>query len=94
MGADGHIQIWRDDVVRKKFPDCDKLFSYLPTHYADELDGIKYHHCYWGDNLWCSWRDSDNWYLSDEGKDFEEHLAKFVEWLDNQAPSAHWEVWT
>ena len=89
MGADGHIIIWKDEDVRKEWPDCDDLFSCLPTHYEDTLNGIKYHHCYWGDNLYISW--SEDWFARD-GMD-ERRIAAFANWLyDNY--EAEWEVWT
>lgn len=91
MGADGHIQIWRDETVRAQFPDCDQLFACLPTHYADELDGVKYHHCYWGDNLWSDWTDQHEWYTDKDSPD-RERLTEFVTWLEKNG--THWEVWT
>lgn len=94
MGADGHIKIWRDDEAREAFPDCDELFECLPTHYVDNLDGVKYHHCYWGDNLWVQWDEVGDWYLFGE-KDTEENRARlkeFCEWLHRNG--THWEVWT
>lgn len=94
MGADGHIKIWRDDVVRAQFSDCDTLFACLPTHYTDKLDGVKYHHCYWGDNLWGDWRSEDEWYLHNANDKLVDkaRVAEFVLWLD--ANGTHWEVWT
>lgn len=106
MGADGHIQIWRDDKVREAFPDCDELFSDLPTHYSDELDGVKYHHCYWGDNMMVRWDDPDDWYMAHyrpmngeltpeqekENRDKKKRLTEFVNWLN--ANGTYWEVWT
>lgn len=91
MGADGHIKIWRDDEVRAEFPDCDRLFGHLPTHYADMLDGTKYHHCYWGDGMWSDWRDEADWYTED-GSDLLPRMREFVKWL--HAHGTHWEVWT
>ena len=92
MGADGHIKIWRDDAVRAEFPDCDALFYCLPTHYADELDGVKYHHVYWGDNLWVGWDDPDDWYDHAPDTPPKERIQAFCKWLD--ANGTHWEVWT
>ncbi len=102
MGADGHIKIWRDETVRAEFQDCDELFYSLPNHYTDELDGVKYHHCYWGDNMYVSWRDESDWYVEphepttdDEEALRESRLARlreFVAWLDKNG--TWWEVWT
>lgn len=91
MGADGHIQIWRDDVVRAAWPDCDALFDCLPTHYADELDGVKYHHVYRGDSYATEWDDPGEWYDS-SGEVDTARLQEFVDWLN--ARSTDWEVWT
>jgi len=99
MGAEGNIIIWRDDIVRRKWPDCDELFRHIPTHYLDELDGIKYHHCYWGDNLYVDWGYEKDWYVDyyKDGKGIIKHniknrLIEFVEWLE--ANGTTWEVWT
>lgn len=94
MGADGHIKIWRDETVRAQFPDCDTLFECLPAYYSDMLDGVKYHHCYWGDNLFSDWRCETDWYIpSDDDKAVsEDRLVEFVAWLDKHG--THWEVWT
>lgn len=94
MGADGHIIIWRDDKVREQFPDCDELFRLLPTHYTDHLDGVKYHHCYWGDNLPVDWESEDDWYIfSHPDRDhLEVRLREFCNWLSKNGTS--WEVWT
>ena len=107
MGADGYITIWRDDVVRKEFPDCDELFSRLPYHYRHELDGVIYHHCYQGDNVWDDWDDINDWImphypygkgeLSQEQKDennrMQAMLSIFVVFLRRHAATS-WEVWT
>lgn len=104
MGADGHIMIWRDDVVREAFQNCDELFACLPTHYTNELDGVKYHHCYWGDNLWVEYWDEGDWYVPPyvesnatpeaiEAKRVKKEMLKgFVAWLEKNG--THWEVWT
>jgi len=92
MGADGYIDIWADDEVRKEFPDCDRLFSYLPTHYTHELDGKKYHHCYSGDNISCSWEDEEDWYLHGRTPSALKRLKEFTVWLKNH--KTNWEVWT
>jgi hypothetical protein len=95
MGADGHIKIWRDDKVRAEWPDCDELFEEISTHYVDMLDGVKYHHCYHGDNIYDKW-----WYLdlpqlrkySQKPPEYFDRLVLFANWLyDN---GTEWEVWT
>lgn len=65
MGADGHIYIWKDETARDAFPDWDvnELFSCLPTHYVDDLDGVTYHHCYSGDNMRSDWGNREDWHL-------------------------------
>ena len=91
MGADGHIRIWRDDEARAAFPDCDRLFNVLPTHYVDTLDGVKYHHCYVGDNLCVYWNEIGDCYVGFGGVTKEE-LEPFIGWLKRHGES--WEVWT
>ena len=104
MGADGHIHIWKDEDVRTEFPDCNELFACLPTHYVNELDGTRYHHCYFGDNIWVYYADEEDWYLPHdwvkertndqevERTAMKQRLEKFIKWLD--ANKTHWEVWT
>lgn len=89
MGADGKIKIWRDSEAREAFPDCGKLFSYLPTHYLHSLDGVQYHHCYSGDNLISCWADVADSYAPD---DIRPRLQEFIDWLDTHG--TEWEVWT
>ncbi|HSW83506.1 MAG TPA: hypothetical protein VLH12_08530 [Usitatibacter sp.] len=107
MGADGHITIWRDDKVREAFPDCDRLFGCLPTHYADDLDGVLYHHCYHGDNLMADWSDASDWFVfgewdaqtrrfaditPEEREALYKRLQEFCQWLEGNGTP--WEVWT
>lgn len=97
MGADGHIRIWRDDLVRSIWPDCDQMFAEFSTHYCDEMDGIKYHHVYWGDNGGYGIDDVYPKYWSKYewercGFDNHERLLAFADWLWNNGVS--WEVWT
>lgn len=91
MGADGHIRIWRRTDVEEVFPDCQELFGLLPTHYLDELDGVKYDHCYWGDNLYDHWTE---YYESSLKGDVEKtkRMEEFIHWLETHG--THWEVWT
>ena len=91
MGACGFITIWKDEKVREQWPDCDELFSCLPTHYKHELDGKFYHHLYEGSNLMYSWAFFDDWYFFKEIN--VDRLRKFVEWLERNY-DAGWEVWT
>lgn len=70
MGADGHIDIWRDDIVRKAFPDCDELFALCYNHYTDKLDNILYHHCYYGDNMVFGWDDNAQYKSCDQISDW------------------------
>lgn len=103
MGADGHIAIWRDDKVRERFPNCDDLFGSIPNHYADELDGTKYHHVYWGDNQCVYWDSEEDWLVSPYWPKTPEEkaarheackpLREFVAWLEANM-AAQWEVWT
>lgn len=87
MGADGHILIWRRDRVKATFPDCEELFSQIPTHYLDELDGVQYDHVYWGDNLMDHWTDSYG--------EPSERMKEFLHWLQRKdANPTEWEVWT
>lgn len=104
MGADGHIVIWRDDVVRREFPECDELFWHLPNHYAHELDGVLYHHCYGDERFLTWWSDvdaimQDTRYSADGTRltfhahsELRKRLGEFVSWL--QQNGTNWEVWT
>ena len=110
MGADGHIHIWRSSVVRATWPDADELFDCLPSHYRHALDGVEYDHCYFGDNLYQSYTDPDDWYMPHyPGWDGSTRLPLTAEEeAANQArrrrleafvawldeTKQHWEVWT
>lgn len=96
MGADGYISIWRDDIIRSAFPDCDELLKYLPTHYKHELDGIAYHHCYIGDNILSEWYEEGDWWCSlSEPKDspLKIRIREIVKWMKENTLT-DWEVWT
>lgn len=91
MGADGNIIIWNSKKVRQEWPDADEMFSRMPSYYKDMLDGVEYDHCYWGDNLYESWDDCNDWYpkCTAEEKD---RIKKFTSWLWQNG--TEWEVWT
>lgn len=88
MGADGHIQIWRAEMVRAAWPNADELFGQLSSHYTHELCGVMYDHCYYGDNIYEPW---DSMVYAAE--DRQEEVKRFVDWLENNT-DATWEVWT
>lgn len=93
MGADGHIEIWADSAVRERFGHkTDDLFYCLPTYYCHELGGVKYHHCYWGDNICLDFEDIGDSYVDIQKKVTAVELGKFIDWLKQNSTS--WEVWT
>ena len=97
MGADGHIKIWRSDVVRERFPDADELFQYFHTHYIHELDGVKYDHLYWGTGMEYIWSDPDDldYHFGDVlPKELRPRVLELITWLDSPKNGTQWEVWT
>lgn len=90
MGADGHIYILKHTDVLEAFPDADELFTYFDTHYLDELDGVKYDHLYYGDNIYDSWDAYWPEYVKDDK--LLKRLYEFQDWIEEN--NTHWEVWT
>lgn len=90
MGADARIHIWSAVKVADAWPDGDKLFGLIPTHYKDELCGSEYHHVYEGDGMYVYWEDVSDSYASEEEKP---RLKEFIGWLIKNE-DACWEVWT
>lgn len=93
MGADGHIGIIKRSETLEIFPKADKYINKLPNAYIHELNGEKYYHCYWGDNMDCHFQDPDDFYIyKDDPPELKDELTKFVKWFWNNM--TRWEVWT
>ncbi|HDY67651.1 MAG TPA: hypothetical protein ENH85_07665 [Candidatus Scalindua sp.] len=92
----GLIEIWKHDDVLKIYPDCDKLFQYIPTHYKHILGDTVYHHCYsYTINVWAgvliSWTTSVFPTKKKLDRKTEARLSRFIDWLDKNR-TAVWEV--
>jgi hypothetical protein len=105
MTARAHIDIWSDRKVREAFSDCDELFASLRGHSVGELDGVRYHYCYWHQCYYSTdahyTRHSQSKHRTPAGQQltklqmeenarWDSRLTEFVDWL--RANTTHWEV--
>lgn len=89
MGADGHINIYDYKKAKELIgDDVDKLFSSLV--YKQELNGIEYITCYWGDNIFVYYEDYEEQGRYGFTKERWQEVWKFME----HCRVASWEVWT
>lgn len=88
----GYVILWKYEKVKKEFPNCDKLFSHIPTSAVSDLEGIKYFRVYEGDNVAALWYSPSCWstYVFDVTKsecamdsNLVDELIDFVEFLKN-----------
>lgn len=99
MGEEGGIYLYKDSDIRKYDGDgdIDVMLNCIPNHYCRDLDGIKYHTFYYGDNV-----DPynpfqlDNWgyKVAQRHGISKDVMNSFLEWLEYKCNSEQWEVWT
>ena len=89
MGADGHINIFDYDKIVEHFGE-EKTAKFLVSCYNTyiyEIFGHDVMTCYYGDNIYVNWSED-----IDEGNDNE--LKEMLDWIEENAQIASWEVWT
>jgi len=98
MGAEGGIYIYRVDEIAK-YPNGETFCDFVADarHYVHELEGIKYHTFYYGDNM-CDYHpfvlDSYDYANAEKDGIGKKELDTFMCWLEYECPHTRWEVWT
>ena len=89
MGADGHINIFDYDKIVEHFgEEKAENFRYSCYNtYVYKIFGHTVMTCYHGDNMVYQWAED-----IDSGSDTE--LKEMLDWIEENAQIATWEVWT
>lgn len=97
MGCEGGIYIISDEKLKEKWGEKGGILAnQIPRHYCNEIDGKKYHHFYYGNNMIeYDPFELDSWdyeYAKKKCNIDKIELDEFVSWLKGNTKD--WEVWT